>query len=123
MYKYYLAEQYSMIFTTNNEYDFLDELNLIESTPQQKLEYLNTAKALISERGKQKKQFNLSNWVTILNNGSMSLAKHKCILQLFEELSFYGLQVDNLELILENACFINPYSHEQLKNLMKNGQI
>lgn len=123
MYQYYLDGNSGMIFTTTNEYYYLDDLNLIESTNDQKRDYLKFAKAQIFQQAKGTKEFKVSDWAQKSKRSIYASAQMRCILQLFEELSSYGLQKDNLELVLNNACFIDHESHYKLKFLKENGTI
>lgn len=123
MYQRYLDQEFYKIFTTDNIYCYLDELRLIESSNEQKNEYLKTAKLIITQRKNDEKSrsIKLEDWIQSKKRSIYSLARHKCVLQLFEELSSFGLQVDNFGIVLSNACFIDYQSHEQLKSIQENG--
>lgn len=117
MYQYYLDNNYGMIFTTVHEYDYLDELGLIMSTPEEKRKYLDEAKGQIFAEAKVRREFQLHNWIQKQEKNIMALAKHKCVLQLFEEFSSCGVQRDILSLIMDVLTYIDPASHYRLKQL------
>lgn len=124
MYQYFLEEIYESIFTTENEYHYLDELGLIVSTPEEKNRYMKEAKAEIMAKGRSQGQLKNAILATAFMNKNViniyALAKHKCILQLFHEFAEYGVPIWMFSVWMNNACFIDIDSHNRLIMLKQN---
>lgn len=125
--QFYEEREGQIYYNLGHEYEFLNDIGLILTSGKTKNEYLEKAKARIETDNKINQMKGLKHFSEVRwkdDKDVMTLAKHYCVVELFEDLRSFSFPPDLLRSTLDQVCFIRHIDHVLLfEYIQKHGPL